>query len=102
MGDDMKLHWLCKSADSRKDGDCPAMYLGEDPALMVGQGKVLDARTAAELHHVAPDEGGLLYPTEMVLRAAALVLAEHGRPPCWPRWRSSSPSWQRRHDEPLD
>jgi len=76
----MKLHWLCRSADSRKEGDCPAMYLGEDPNLMVGQGKFLDSATAAELRHVAADEGGLAFPTEMVLRAAALVLAEHGRP----------------------
>lgn len=76
----MKLHWLCKSAESRKEGDCPAMYLADDPTRMVGQGKILDASTAAELRHVAPDEGGLEFPTEMVLRAAALVLAEHGRP----------------------
>lgn len=76
----MKLRWLCKSASSWEDGDCPAMYLGEDPTLMVGQGKFLDPATAAELRHVASDESALVYPTEMVLRAAALVLAEHGRP----------------------
>jgi hypothetical protein len=62
------------------EGDCPAMYLAEDPTRMVGQGKLLDAVTAGQLRHVAPDEGGLEFPTEMVLRAAALVLAEHGRP----------------------
>ncbi|MGI5126548.1 hypothetical protein ACQEVB_06985 [Pseudonocardia sp. CA-107938] len=76
----MKLHWLCKSELSRKEGQCPAMYLGENKKVMVGQGKLLDAETAAELRHVASDEGGLAFPTEMMLRAAALVLAEHGRP----------------------
>lgn len=55
------------------------MYLG-DPAVMVAQGKRLDAATAAELRDVAVDEAGVAIPTETVLRAAALVLAEHGRP----------------------
>jgi hypothetical protein len=47
---------------------------------MVGQDKHLDAETTAELRHVADDEAGIALPTETVLRAAALFLAEHGRP----------------------
>lgn len=76
----MRLRWICKSAGSRDEGDCPAMYLAEDPTYMVGQGRQLDDATIAELANVADDEAALLYPTEMILRAAALVLAEHGRP----------------------
>lgn len=76
----MKLRRLCKSADSREEGDCPAMYLGADPVTMVGQGKRLDDATAAELRDVATDEYAVAIPTETVLRAAALVLAEQGRP----------------------
>lgn len=75
----MKLRRLNKSEDSRGEDHCPAMYLADDPAWMVCQGRHLDAETAGELHHVAPDEGGLAVPTETVLRAAALVLAEHDR-----------------------
>lgn len=45
----MKLRRRCKSGDSHLEGDCPAI------------------------------ERGLAFPTEMALRAAALVLAEHGR-----------------------
>lgn len=56
------------------------MYLSEDPTVMVGQGKFLDDVTAAELCDVAVDEGGVALPIETVLRSAALVLAEHGRP----------------------
>jgi hypothetical protein len=79
-GVDMKLRYLCKSNESRTQNDCPAMYIAEDPAVMVGQGKLLDPATAAELRHVAADEAGVAIPTETVLRSAALVLAEHGRP----------------------
>jgi len=76
----MKLRRLCKSAESTAEGKCPAMYLADDPTVMVGQGTHLDAATAAEMRDVAAEEGGLAFPTETVLRAAALVLAEHGRP----------------------
>lgn len=76
----MKLRRLCKSEESRLNNQCPAMYLADDPAVMVCQGTLLDVATTAELVDVAADEGGLAVPTETVLRAAALVLAEHGRP----------------------
>jgi hypothetical protein len=76
----MKLRRICKSGDSHADGECPAMYLGEDPTMMVCQGTMLDGDTSAELRDVAADEIGLILPTETVLRAAALVLADHGRP----------------------
>ena len=76
----VKLRRLCKSADSFPQGDCSAMYVSDDPATMVGQGKVLDTGTAAELLDVAEDERAVAIPTETVLRAAALLLAENGRP----------------------
>jgi len=78
--DAMKLRRLCKSEESHVEGKCPAMYVADDPAVMVCQGTHLDAETSAELLDVASNEGGLAVPTETVLRAAALVLAEHGPP----------------------
>jgi hypothetical protein len=56
------------------------MYLAEDPALMVGQGNLLDAATTGELQNLATSEGAVFIPTETVLRAAGLFLAERGRP----------------------
>lgn len=76
----MRLRRLCKSGSSGERDECPAVYVGAEPATMVAQGKQLDAATAAELRHVAPDEDGVALPTETVLRAAALFLAERDRP----------------------
>jgi hypothetical protein len=56
------------------------MYLAEDPAMMVGQGTMLDAPTRAHLRNVAPVEDAVALPTETVLRAVGLFLAEQGRP----------------------
>jgi hypothetical protein len=52
----------------------------DEPAVMVGQGKRLDAATTAELQDLADDELGVAIPTETVLRAAGMFLAERGRP----------------------
>ncbi|MDQ2708667.1 MAG: hypothetical protein M3Z25_13955 [Actinomycetota bacterium] len=76
----MKLTRLCKSAESGTREDCPAMYVADDPTVMVGQGTKLDPDTAAELLDRAVDEDGVAIPTETVLRAAGLFLAAHGRP----------------------
>lgn len=76
----MALRRLCKSGDSHVDGECPAVYVDDDPAMMIGQGTVLDPTRTAELRDVAADEAGVVIPTETVLRAAALFLAERGRP----------------------
>jgi hypothetical protein len=58
---------------------CPAMYLADDPTMMVSQGRRLDDETTAQLCNLADDETAHLIPTETVLRAAALVLASQGR-----------------------
>lgn len=77
----MKLRRLCKSGNSRIEGDCPAMYVDDDdPAVMVAQGRVLEGGHAVQLREVATEERGVSLPTETVLRAAALVLAQAGRP----------------------
>lgn len=76
----MMLRRLCKAEASNKDEECPAVYATDRPASMVAQGKFLDAATAAELQAVGADETAVALPTETVLRAAALFLAEHGRP----------------------
>lgn len=76
----MRLRRLCKDGNSTDEDECPAVYLADDPAVMVAQGRVLDAATAAELLSLASDETASALPTETVLRAAALFLAEQGRP----------------------
>lgn len=76
----MRLRRLCKDGNSTDEDECPAIYLAEDPAVMVAQGKLLDAPTMADLQNLAPDEIAAALPTETVLRAAALFLAEQGRP----------------------
>ena len=76
----MKLRRLCKAEDSVPQGKCPAVYLAENPAVTVAQGKVLDDPTTAELLDHADDEQGVALPTETLLRAAALILGEYGRP----------------------
>ncbi|MHA6623578.1 hypothetical protein [Pseudonocardia sp. DLS-67] len=76
----MPLRRICKSGDSGENGECPAVYVAEQPTTMVAQGLMLDASTAAELKEVGVGEGGVTLPTETVLRAAALFLAERGRP----------------------
>lgn len=66
---------LAKDADSGKYG-CPAVYVAEDdPAVMVVQGKLLDADTTAELHDMLADETAVRIPTETVMRAAERYLA---------------------------
>lgn len=77
----MRLRRLCKSGDSRIEGDCPAVYVDDDdPAVVAAQGPLLDGADAAGLRDVAAHERGISLPTETLLRAAALVLAEAGRP----------------------
>ena len=75
----MKLRRICKSAESVPEGKCPAVYIGDDPTVMVCQGTHPDDATRAELVDVAHNEAGVVVPTETVLRAAARVLAEDGR-----------------------
>lgn len=75
----MKLRRLCKSEDSVPQGKCPAVYIADDPSVVVAQGKILDDPTTTELLDLADDERGVALPTETVLRAAALILAERGR-----------------------
>lgn len=74
----MKIRRLCKSADSMRADNCPAVYVADDLAKMVGQGKRLDSETTAQLLNLAEDEVANVIPTETVLRATALFLAERG------------------------
>jgi hypothetical protein len=72
----MKLRKLAKDAGS-DDDDCPAVYVAaDDAAVMVVQGKLLDADTTAELHDMLADETAVRIPAETVLRAAERYLAE--------------------------
>ncbi len=48
--------------------------------MMVGQGTLLDAATTAQLQNLAGHEAGVAIPTETLLRAAGLFLAERGHP----------------------
>lgn len=77
----MALRRLCKSADSVGQHNCPAMYVDDaDPTAMVGQGLLLDVEMTNQLLALAVDEAGVAIPTETVLRAAGLFLAERGHP----------------------
>ena len=76
----MKLRRLRKAEDSHPQGQCPALYLTEDPAWMVAQGKILDSATFQQMEERADDESGVLLPTETAIRSIGLLLAEAGRP----------------------
>jgi hypothetical protein len=72
----MKLRKLAKDPDSNQ-GACPAVYVAEDdPAVMVVQGKSLDAETTAELDDVLGDETAVRIPAETLVRAVENYLAE--------------------------
>lgn len=76
----MPLRRLCKSAGSGENGQCPAVYLEQPPTTAVAQGPLLVSDDMAELQELAEDEGAVRLPVETLLRAAAMILAEHGRP----------------------
>lgn len=74
----MALHRLAKDSGSVTSGGCPALYSTDDPARMIGQGKVLSAKEAAELLELLDDEAGVAIPTETVFRGVAKYATEHG------------------------
>lgn len=74
----MALHRLAKADDSVTSGGCPALYSTDDPAWMVGQGKVLSPEETAELLEPLDDETGVAFPTETVFRGVAKYATEHG------------------------
>jgi hypothetical protein len=72
----MKLRKLAKDAGT-EEGTYPAVYVAaDDPAVMVVQGKLLDADTTAELHDMLADETAVRIPAETLVRAAERYLAE--------------------------
>jgi hypothetical protein len=76
----MALHRLAKDKDSVTSGGCPALYSTDDPARLVGQGKLLPEAEEAELLEVLADEGAVAFPTETLFRGVAKYAAEHGDP----------------------
>lgn len=74
----MALHRLAKDAGSVTSGGCPALYSTDDPARMVGQGKVLSPGETAELLELLDDETGAAFRTETVFRGVAKYATEHG------------------------
>ena len=61
--------------------ECPAVYVSDTTAsVMVALGRTLSADVLATLLNLAHDETAVEIPTETVLRAAGLYLADHGRP----------------------
>jgi hypothetical protein len=74
----MALHRLAKDNGSVTSGGCPALYSTDDPAGMIGQGKVLSAAEAAELLELLDDETAVAIPTETVFRGVAKYATEHG------------------------
>jgi hypothetical protein len=74
----VSLHRLAKDRDSLTSGDCPALYSTDDPARMIGQGKVLDPVETGELLALGDDETAAAIPTETVFRGVAKYATEHG------------------------
>lgn len=74
----MTLHRLAKDGDSVTSGGCPALYSTDNPARMIGQGKVLSAGETAELLELLDDETAVAIPTETVFRGVAKYATEHG------------------------
>jgi hypothetical protein len=74
----MPLRRICKSGNSTREEDCPAVYLEKPPTTAVAQGLLLTPEEVAELQQLGEGEGAVRLPTETLLRAAALILAEHG------------------------
>lgn len=72
----MKLRKLAKDPTSTS-GACPSVYVAEeDPAVMVVQGKLLDAETTTQLEDLLVDETAVRVPAETVVRAVEKYLAE--------------------------
>lgn len=76
----MTLRRLAKDNGSVTSGGCPALYSTDDPARLVGQGKLLPETEKAELLEMLTDEGAVAFPTETVFRGVAKYAAEHGDP----------------------
>jgi len=74
----MALHRLAKDAGSVTSGGCPALYSTDDPARMIGQGKVLSTEETADLLELLDDETAVAIPTETVFRGVAKYATEHG------------------------
>jgi hypothetical protein len=75
----MALHRLAKDENgSVSSGGCPALYSTDDPARMIGQGKVLGSAEIAEVLELLEDETAVAIPTETVFRGVAKYAAEHG------------------------
>jgi hypothetical protein len=76
----MKLRKLAKDPGSNT-GECPSVYVAEDdPAVMVVQGKRLDADTTAELHDVLDDETAVRISADTIVLAVEKYLAERQTP----------------------
>jgi hypothetical protein len=75
----MALRRICKSGTSGDTDECPAVYLEEPPTIAVAQGPLLSPEEMTELQQLGQGEGAVRLPVETLLRAAALILAEHGR-----------------------
>jgi hypothetical protein len=74
----MALHRLAKDTESLTSGGCPALYSTDDPARMIGQGKVLSPAETTELLELLADETAVAIPTETVFRGVAKYATEHG------------------------
>jgi hypothetical protein len=74
----MAAHRLAKDRGSLTSSGCPALYSTDDPARMIGQGKMLDPAETAELIEMLDDETAVAIPTETVFRGVAKYATEHG------------------------
>ncbi len=76
----MALRRLCKASDSMGADNCPAVYVEDEPQWLIAQGKALDDVLTGQLLDLAADETAVRVPTETIVRAVAMLLAERGEP----------------------
>jgi hypothetical protein len=55
------------------DANCPAIYVSDDPGVVVVQGKVLDSATIGQLTGVGADELAVAIPLGALLNAADVL-----------------------------
>lgn len=74
----MGIRRLAKDNGSVSQGGCPALYSTDEPARLIGQGKLPTPEETSELVEMLDGETAVVIPTETVFRGVAKYSAERG------------------------